>query len=100
MLRLLLQLHPRNGKNGESASAFFSLIDGFAYFVDIVWDFRDQDDVCAACDSGVQSQPAYFMTHNLYDKNSLVRGSCCMDAVDRIGCNIDGTVETEVISVP
>ena len=35
------------------------------------------------------------MTHNLYDKNSLVRGGCCMDAVDRIGCNIDGTVETE-----
>ena len=35
------------------------------------------------------------MAHNLYDKNSLVRGGCCVDAVDRIRCNIDGTVEAE-----
>ena len=82
-------------QNRKSASVSLSSLDGSHYFINIIWNLRNQDNVCAAGDSCVQGQPAYFMSHNFHDKYTIVGGCGCMDAVDGFCCNIHCAVETE-----
>ena len=72
-----------------------SLVDGFHNFVNIVGNLGDQHDISAACDTGVQRQPANLMAHNLNNEYTVV-GSCRrVDAVDGICGNIHSALETK-----
>ena len=38
-------------KNGETLASFRSLLDSCNYFLNVVWDFRNQDNICSAGNS-------------------------------------------------
>lgn len=49
-----------------------SSVKCLTYLGDIIWNFRNQDDVCTGCDTRMQCNPAYLMSHNFYDKYTVV----------------------------
>ena len=64
-------------------------------FVHRVGDFRQQDDIRAARDPGVQGQPADLVPHDLHDEDAPVRGGGGVDAVDHVGRHIYRALEAE-----
>ena len=81
--------------NGEAAAVFMMFLNGFRYFINIIRNFRNKDDVRTACHAGIQGQPAYLVSHNFYNKNSAVGCRSGMNAVNGICCNVNRTLETE-----
>ena len=80
----------------EKLEPFFgAALHGRAHTVDIIGLFRQQDDVCAACNAGVQRQPAGLVAHDLDAHYAAVAAGGGVDAVDDIGGNVHGSVETE-----
>ena len=82
-------------KNGETLASFRSLLDSCNYLLNVVWDFRNQDNICSAGNSCVQSKASYLVSHNFYDKYTAMGCCCCMNAVDSVCCNIYCTLEPE-----
>ena len=39
------------------------LLDRIQNMIKVIWDFRDQYNICPACYTGMESNPAYFMSH-------------------------------------
>ena len=56
---------------------------------------RDQNDIGSSRHTGIQSKISYFMSHYFHNKGSAMGGSCCMDTVNCLRCNIDGALETK-----
>mgnify|MGYP007049140373 CR=1 FL=1 len=46
----------------ETLAFFVTFLDRGATFLDIIWDLRDQDDICAACDSGMECQASNLVS--------------------------------------
>ena len=84
--------------NGENCEAFFRLIpllNCLTYFIDIIRNLRNENDICTTRNSGMKRQPAYFVTHDFHDEYTSM-GSCrCMDAVNTLRCNIYCTLKTK-----
>ena len=57
--------------------------------------FGQQDNICAACNAGIQRQPACLVAHDLNAHHAAVAACGGVDAVDDIGGNVHGGVEAE-----
>ena len=79
----------------KAASVLVSLLNSFYDFVDVIRDFRNQDDVRAACDSRVERKPADLMSHDLHDEDAPVGARCRVDVVDALRRDIDRALESE-----
>src|SRR5450759_1918001 len=60
----------------------------------ICFDFRENDTLRAACNSGHQCQIAAIATHHLDKKRPLMRRGGHLESVDGFQCNIQGAVDT------
>ena len=85
----------RHRHDCELGTARHTAVNRFNDFVDIVWNFRNQNDVRAACHTGIQRQPADFMPHDFHDENTSVRCRRRMNTVDAVRRNINRTLESE-----
>ena len=92
---LLGQSAFRHRDDGEAVAGIGTLLDLGKDGVDVVGDLRDQDDVRAAGHTGVQGQPAGLVAHDLHDEDPVVGGGGGMDAVNDIGGDLNGALETE-----
>ena len=81
--------------DGKALSGLGTIIDGFNDLVDIIRDLRQQDNIRAAGNTGIERKPANLMSHNFNDKNTVMRSGGGMNAVDGICCNINCTVEAK-----
>ena len=72
-----------------------SFVDRLDDLIDIVRNLRKQDDIRTAGNSGMKCQPANFVSHNFNQKYTVVGCCCGVDAVDRIRCDVNSTLETE-----
>ena len=84
-----------NCQNGKSFSIFASFVDCLHYFIDIIWDLRDQNDISTACHTGMKRKPANFVSHDFNDKYTVVRSCCSMDAVNNSCRNVQCALETK-----
>ena len=65
--------------------------------VDVERNLRDQDRVGAAGHAGVQRDPPGVAAHHLDDHDALVRFGRRVQAIDRVGREVDGGVEPEAV---
>ena len=63
--------------------------------IDIVWDLRDQNHICSACNTSIQCKASDLMSHDLNNKYTSMRCSCCMDAVNGICCDLQSALEAK-----
>ena len=84
-----------NGNNGEILSAFAPLQNRLANLVNVIRNLRNQNDVCTAGNSGIQGQPAGFVTHDFTEQNAGVAVCSCVQTVDRIRCNVHCGMESK-----
>ena len=84
-----------NCKNCEAFACFCTFLDRCCNLFDIIRDFRNQDDICTACNTGMKSQASNFMSHDLYNKYTSVGRSRGVNTVNGIRRNIYRTLETK-----
>ena len=85
----------RDHDNRETAARFLSLLKRLDDGVNVVGNFRNQDDIRAARDARVEREPTHLVSHDLDNKDSAVRCRRGVNAVNRIGRNLNGTLKTE-----
>ncbi len=83
------------GDDGELLAEDVALVDVGADVLDGEGNFGNENDVSAAGDSGVQGNPSGVASHDFDDHDAMVRLGGGVDAVDGIGCDVDGGVEAE-----
>ncbi len=81
--------------DGEGLAVLGALGERIAHLVQIVRDLRQEDDVCAACNAGIQRQPAGLVAHDLDDHDAAVAGGGGMNAVDDVGGDVNCGMEAE-----
>ena len=81
--------------DGEVGTLLCAAFHGRTHTVDIIGLFRQQDNICTACNAGVQRQPASLVAHDLNAHHAAVAACGGVDAVDHIGGNVHGGVEAE-----
>ena len=84
-----------DGDDGERLAVLSALTQRIAHDVQIIRDFRQEDDVCAAGNAGIERQPAGLVAHDLDDHDAAVAGGGSVHAVDDVGGDIHGGVEAE-----
>ena len=57
-----------NCKDRETFACFGTFLDSCCDLLDIIWDFRDQDDICTTGNTCMKCQASYFVSHDFYDK--------------------------------
>ena len=67
---------------------------------DVERNLRDQDRIGSAGDAGVQRDPPGVAAHHFHDHDAPVRFGRRMQAIDRIGREVDGRVESEAVRRP
>ncbi len=93
---LLGNLHAfGQGDDGELLAEDVALADVGADAFNGEGNFRNQDDVSAAGDSGVERDPAGVASHHFHDHDAVMRFGGGVDAVDGVGCDVDGGVKAE-----
>ena len=85
----------RHSQDGEVFACLGAALHSVCHLFDIIRMLRDQDDIGAACNAGVQRKPACLVAHDLDAHHPAVAAGSRMDAVNNIGCDIDGCMETE-----
>lgn len=71
------------------------MLDGLDDVVHVVGDLGNQDDIRAACDAGVQRNPANLVAHDLDDEHAPVTRRGSVDVVDALGGDVDGACKTK-----
>ena len=61
----------------------------------IVWNFRNKNNIRTACNTCMKSQTSHFMSHNFHNKHASMRGCCRMNTINGICRNIYCTLETK-----
>ena len=77
--------HSDNAERVAVTAALLQLIDNR---IQIIRDFRNQNNICAARNACAQGQPAGTMTHDFYQKYTAVRGRRRMHLIQHIGRNV------------
>src|SRR6184192_2098797 len=85
----------RHNDKAVMATANFALSNGFADGLKRKVNFRDEDDVCSARDAGVQRNPACVASHDFNEHDAMVALRSSVEAVDGLGGDEDGGVETK-----
>src|SRR5699024_831656 len=81
--------------DGEVGAVLGAALDSGADAVDVVGQLGQQDDVRAARNAGIQGQPAGLVAHDLDAHDPAVAAGGGVDAVDDLGRDLDGGVETK-----
>ena len=68
----LIKFLEDEGYSLDALTCFVTFLDGFADFLDVVRNLRNQDNVRTACNTCMKRKPSYLMTHYLHDKNTSV----------------------------
>src|SRR5690349_8101491 len=71
------------------------LADKFCDFVDIERHFGNKDDVSAARNAAVSSDPTRIASHDFNDDDAVVRFRGGMYAIDRAGSYVDRSIKTK-----
>src|SRR5207253_6409202 len=58
--------------------------NGVGHSVEIEWNFRDQDDISATCDTTVQSDPASVSPHHFHHHRAFVAGGRGMPPISSV----------------
>ena len=95
-LGVLLRQRPfRNRDNAEILAPMAASADGFGHLIDVVGDFRNEDDVGAAGHARAQPQPAGVVAHDFDHDDPVVTVGRGMEAVDGVGGDGQGGVEAK-----
>ncbi len=84
-----------NGQDRKLAASLGTFVDGIHYFLDIIGNLRNQNDIRAACHTGVQCQETDFMSHHFHDKHTSVGCRRGMYTVDTVRSDIYRALETK-----
>src|SRR4030042_1534551 len=84
-----------NHYNAKSFSFLISLFYLFCNAMDVIGDFRDENDISSSSHSGVESNPSRPMTHYFYNHNSMKGFSGGVNSVYSFCCNGYGRKKTE-----
>ena len=84
-----------HGQNREVLARLGAVLDSSGDLLDVVGQLRQQDDVSAARNAGVQRQPAGFVAHDLNAHDAAVAARGGVDAVNDLGGDVHGSVEAE-----
>ena len=84
-----------NCDDRETAAALVSGLNCIDNLIDVIGDLGKKDDVCAACDAGIQRKPANLMTHDLNDEDAAVGRSSGVDIINALGGDIQSAVESK-----
>src|SRR5437879_2822573 len=79
----------------ETFAAEFAGADGIADIFEFEGYFGDQDDVCAAGDSGTQGDPTRVAAHHFDEHDPVMRFGGGVEAVNSFGGDHQGGVEAE-----
>ena len=79
----------------EVATARVSAADAVAYLLDIERHFGNEDHVRSPGDSGVEGDPAGVAAHDLDDEDAVMALGRRVQAIDRLGGNLQRRVEAE-----
>ena len=71
--------------------------DPFGHPLDVVRELGQEDHIGAPADAGVQRDPASVASHHLDDHDSPVRLGRRVQAIDRVGRERDGGIESEAV---
>src|SRR5271163_2766640 len=96
LLQFGRQLHALSHyHDGEVLAGFFALGDVTADVFDGERDLRDEDDVSAAGDSGLESDPAAVAAHHLNHHHTMVRLCGGVNLVESVGDGVQRGVKSE-----
>ena len=84
-----------HGEDGEVRALLRTALHGLAHAVDIVGQLRQQDDVRAAGNAGIQGKPAGLVAHDLDAHHAAVAAGGGVDAVDDVSGDVYSGMETE-----
>ena len=84
-----------HGQNREVLARLGAVLDSSGDLLDVVGQLRQQDDVRAARNAGVQRQPAGFVAHDLNAHDAAVAARGGVDAVNDLGGDVHSSVEAE-----
>ena len=84
-----------HGDDGEGLAVFGAAAHSVSHNVDVIRNFRQEDDVRAAGDAGIQRQPARLVAHELDDHAAAMARGGRMDAVDHLGRDVHSGMEAE-----
>ena len=84
-----------HGQNREVLARLGAVLDSSGDLLDVVGQLRQQDDVRAAGNAGVQRQPAGFVAHDLNAHDAAVAARGGVDAVNDLGGDVHSSVEAE-----
>src|SRR4051794_120343 len=94
--RVLLGKRPLRGYHDrERASAGVAAAEEPADVLDVEWPLRDQDHVGTAGEPRLKRDPARMTAHHLHHHDAMVRLGCGVKPVDRLGRDLQGSVEPE-----
>ena len=82
-------------QNRKAFSGSGSCLNGFDYFINIIGNLRNQDNIRAAGNSRMEREPAHLMSHDLYDKYPAMGRGGCMDTVDGVRRNVYRALEAK-----
>src|SRR4051812_36305303 len=69
----------------ELLAVFFAVENLVANIIEVPRDFRNQDDIAATGDAGVQRDPAGVATHYFQHKYAFMAGCCGVESIERVG---------------
>lgn len=84
-----------DGEDGEPLSVGAAVEEAFRDGIKLVGNFGDEDDIGATGDSGTEAKPTGVVPHDFANDEAMVAGGGGMEAVDGLGGNGHGGVETE-----
>ena len=83
------------GNNGEILSAFTPFQNRLANFINIVRNFRNQNNICTAGNACIQREPTGFVSHDFAEQNPGVAVCSCVQPIQCICGNVNSCMETE-----
>ena len=84
-----------HGKHGETFALLGTFINGFNYFIYIIWNLRNQNDVCTTCNTSIQTKLSNLVPHNFNNKHTVMGRCRGVNTVNRICSNIHRTVKSK-----
>jgi len=84
-----------HGHDAEVGSAPAATLDGLGNLLDAVGDFRNQNNIGAACDAGAKCQPARAMSHDFGDDDAMVAVRRAVKPINRISRDVQSGGEAK-----
>jgi hypothetical protein len=85
----------RNHHDRSQTTSSLARLNYPSNLVVIEWDFRNQNDIGAACDAAMQRDPTGMASHHFDYHHSPVAGRGSVQSVERIHHHINGRIESE-----